>query len=906
VGAGLDFVVVGAPGERYNGLGSGAAFVFEPSGAGYTRASIVRPGDGAAGDRFGTSLVVAEQRLVVGSPLDDDRGRDSGSVYVFQRTPQGFVLEAKLRASDGATEDGFGGSVAIDGERLAVGAPGADALGPESGAVYVFRRGPGGWVEEARLTAPDGASADRLGSSLALHGGTLAAAVPRQLEAHLSRGSVHVFALGAAGWTHAQRIDSPATLVPDGFGTALGLAEGILAVGAVRSVIPGVGASGSVYVYERRTAAWSLTAHLRPEGPTSDSFGTALAVTPDVIAVGAPHSTGVISDSGAVFVYRRSAAGWALRRRVFSCDGTLFEGLGASLAIAGERILSGAWAGPFFSERGSAYVFAVPPAHVLAHEGLVPEEPATRVARVSLGAGELQASAACERPALSANGRHVAFDSEATGLVRDDSPGRDVFVRDRSDGRVVCASAGTAAGMARRAALSADGSRVAFESDRPGLVPGIADGRVHVYVRDLRSGTTRLASVRPDGAPGNGDSTRPALSADGRTVAFESVATDLVPFDLNGVGDVFAHDLASSTTTRVSVSSQGVEGNGASLYAALSADGRLVAFASAAQNLVPDDRNHSHDVFVHDRQKGLTERVSVDDEGQEGALFSTKPALSADGRFVAFYTAAENLAPGDLNKFWDVVRHDRYTATTRLASVHSDGTQACAHSDSPSISGDGRHVAFTSKADNLVPADGNAVDDVFVHDFATGATTRVSRGPEGAESDGASPLCALSEDGLHVAFQSAATNLVQGDTNGVSDAFVADVVIVPLVYCSESQGAGCTPRIGWSGVASAAPGSRFTVEARGVPRGTSGLLLWGTGGRAALPFPGGILCVRPPFARARAPDSGGLRPCGGRLALDVSDFLPPGSQVTCQWWVRDPASRAGSALSDALEYTVAF
>ena len=179
-------------------------------------------------------------------------------------------------------------------------------------------------------------------------------------------------------------------------------------------------------------------------------------------------------------------------------------------------------------------------------------------------------------------------------------------------------------------------------------------------------------------------------------------------------------------TERVSVSSAGAEGNAASQWPALSADGRYVTFSSSAANLVVGDTNAKADVFVHDRATGTTSRVSVASDGSEGNGSSQAPAISADGRYVAFQSLATNLIAGDTTGTWDVFVHDRTTGTTSRISAASDGTEANNHATLPSISADGQHVAFESSASNLVAGDSNGAWDVFVHDRITGTTIRVT------------------------------------------------------------------------------------------------------------------------------------------------------------------------------------
>jgi len=221
-------------------------------------------------------------------------------------------------------------------------------------------------------------------------------------------------------------------------------------------------------------------------------------------------------------------------------------------------------------------------------------------------------------------------------------------------------------------------------------------------------------NVDSAGNQSNGPSHGCLQSAGTRFVAFHSIADNLVPGDTNGAPDAFVHDLRKGRTTRVSVDSTGAEANLGAGFPATTPDGRYVAFESASDNLVPGDTNDSTDVFVHDRLSGQTSRVSIASSGQEGQGASCKPQISADGRYVAFSSEANNLVPHDTNARIDVFVHDRWTGRTLRASVSSTGAQGNGWSDLPSISPDGSYVVFSSKADNLVPGDTNGEVDVFI------------------------------------------------------------------------------------------------------------------------------------------------------------------------------------------------
>src|SRR5262245_35592588 len=225
------------------------------------------------------------------------------------------------------------------------------------------------------------------------------------------------------------------------------------------------------------------------------------------------------------------------------------------------------------------------------------------------------------------------------------------------------------------------------------------------------------------------------------------------------------------TTTRASVATGGAEGDSYSAFVTPSGDGRFVAFHSGASNLVAVDTNGADDVFVHDRQLGTTELVSVATDGTQGNSDSDRPWISADGRFVAFRSNASNLVAGDTNAKNDVFVRDRQLGTTERVSVSTGGVQGNLGSFFASISGDGRFVAFASHASNLVAADTNGVDDVFVRDRLLGTTERVSVDSGGAEGNHHSVYLMISRDGLFVTFRSNASDLVAGDTNGVRDVF---------------------------------------------------------------------------------------------------------------------------------------
>jgi Tol biopolymer transport system component len=340
-------------------------------------------------------------------------------------------------------------------------------------------------------------------------------------------------------------------------------------------------------------------------------------------------------------------------------------------------------------------------------------------------------------PSISADGRFVAFVSAATNRVPGTAGG--VFVRDRVTGKTERVGDGSSP------AISADGRFVAFTDD--GRFVAFPDGGISV--RDRLTGTTEWVSD---------DGEFPTISADGRFVAFQSYATNLEPEEERR--GVFVRDHQSGKTDWVA------DGGSPSI----SADGHLIAFVSWADDL-PGETNGRLDIFLRDRQTAKTELVSVGINGAvasyPGYGSSLSPVISANGRFVAFNSDATNLVPGDTNAEADVFVRDRQKGTTELVSVSSSGAPANLGAglfSAPAISGDGRFVAFISRASNLVPGDTNDSADVFVRDRQAGTTERVAAG--GSPS--------ISADGRFVAFVSWASNLVPGDRNGRTDVFVAE------------------------------------------------------------------------------------------------------------------------------------
>src|SRR3954453_410467 len=361
----------------------------------------------------------------------------------------------------------------------------------------------------------------------------------------------------------------------------------------------------------------------------------------------------------------------------------------------------------------------------------------------------------------------------------------DIFVRDRKAGtstRVSRSSAGTQAdGESLEPHMSRDGRYVIFWSRATNLVPNINDGSLQTYWRDLATGTTALASVGTDGGPANGTVYGMAVSEGGRYVVIPSDSTNLAAGGGGDRTDVFVRDMQSGTTTLESRGRGGKAPNGASFNAAISADGRWLAFDSDASNLVQGDDNGQTDVFLRDRQAGTTVLVSVPQGGGQGSGLTFSPCGSDDGSLVAFQSQATNRVAGDSNNTDDVFVRDLKAGKTERVSVAGSGAQADQGGVWPSMSGDGSRIAFTSEATNLVPGDTNGRFDIFVRDRAAGTTTRASvrsSGKQGSGSSGSNAWIAMSGNGQVVAFQSDSA-LVPDDSGRSSDVFVHTLPATP-------------------------------------------------------------------------------------------------------------------------------
>ena len=431
-------------------------------------------------------------------------------------------------------------------------------------------------------------------------------------------------------------------------------------------------------------------------------------------------------------------------------------------------------------------VTAAPP---VPDAGLPPPPGTTTLVSQRVGGGF--AGGASAEPSISADGRYVAFTSAAADLVPGDTNrALDVFVRDRRTGTTIRLPLpdGTQVPLLAQASqpsISADGSVVAFTYQPPSKATTVVSTAVLAW--DRATGTTQVVSKNIRGSAAYG-SREPSVSADGRYVAYTSDNNLIVSGDGNGSSDVFRYDRQTGTTVLVSV---GVGGNaaGTSDSPSISDDGNVVAFVSQAGDvIVPENTGQGRQVFVRDIAAGTTERISKATDGGPADSEASGPSISGDGRWVAFESAATNLVPGDGNNAPDVFRRDRQAGVTDLVSVTPSGAPAGGASGEASISRDGRMVAFTSNAPNVLTgglpgtrfaAVAARASEVYIRDLVAADTVLVSVDPNGQAGGARSFAPSVGGNGRFVAFASSSPALVAGDTNQLLDVFLRDMPPVP-------------------------------------------------------------------------------------------------------------------------------
>jgi hypothetical protein len=405
-------------------------------------------------------------------------------------------------------------------------------------------------------------------------------------------------------------------------------------------------------------------------------------------------------------------------------------------------------------------------------------------------------------PSISNDGRYVVFQSDATNLLTEtDTNGRpDTFLKDTITGvttRVSTDSNGLEANQtSSNPFISANGRYVVFESGATNLVgndtnTGVSD----IFLKDTQTGTITLVSTDSSGVQGPDGSEDPAVSGDGRYVVFRSFSDNLVAGDTNDLIDIFLKDTVTGEISWMSTDSNGAGGNDDCENAGISSDGRYVVFETFSDNLVAGDTNGWSDIFLKDTVTDITTRVSTDSNNTQGNGYSGFPAISSNGRYVVFYSYANNLVADDTNGVADIFLKDTVTDITTRVSTDSSGAESTNHSQISSVSDDGRYVVFDSFASNLVTGDTNNTPDIFLKDTITGSTIRLSTNSIGIQGNNLSEQPVISGDGNFIAFKSSGSNLVAGDSGGFVDMFqVVNQHIIPanhdLTFILAGSGSG--------------------------------------------------------------------------------------------------------------------
>jgi Tol biopolymer transport system component len=561
------------------------------------------------------------------------------------------------------------------------------------------------------------------------------------------------------------------------------------------------------------------------------------------------------------------------------------------------------------------------------------------------GTSPPNAGGSAEGVAISHDGRIVAFTSSAANLVQGDAHGTpDIFVRDRWLGTnelISISTTGTfgnaaSGGPSRTVSISGDGRYVAFESNASNLVQGDTNGASDIFVRDRMSQTTELVSLGNSGNEVSDGCYWPSISDDGRYVVFQSPSMHLVANNTNG--GVFLRDRQLGTTEIVSVSSSGVQADGYSYHASISGDGRYVAFLSTASNLVQVGTNGVAEVFVRDRQLGTTEIVSVSTTGLPAHGNNTAVGISSDGRYVAFASYGANLVPNDLNGSIDVFVRDRLLGTTELASVATNGAQGNSSSGSIfpiSISSDGRFVAFSSFASNLVPGDTNNDYDVFVRDRVNGTTEIASVSTSGAPANQDSFQVAVSADGRFAAFATGSTNLVPGGTpfggtlvrdrsasgaTSLCDPGANGVIACPCANAPSGAGRGCDnssltggASISASGFAYLSMDSLVFTTSNEKPTATSIVLQGNVLNASGIVFGQGVRCADGSLKRLytqnasagsiTAPNLVGGDPTVSAQSSSLGDVISAGQSRWYLVYYRDPTVLGACPASSTFNAT---
>jgi hypothetical protein len=354
-----DTAIIGAPGDDDLAAGSGAAYVFIRTAGGWTEQAELLASDGGFGDTFGDGVALDGDTALIGAPLDDDNGQDTGAAYVFTRTGGVWSEQAKLLASDGVADEWFGREVALDGDTALIGAHFDDDNGTWSGSAYVFTRTAGVWTEQAKLLPADGGAFDFFGADVALDGNTALIGANSDDDSGSAAGAAYVFTRTAGVWTEQAKLLASDGAAGDSFGRELALDGDTGVIGAWEDDNDNGESSGSAYVFTRTEGIWTEQAKLlAADGAAYDWFGSGIALDGNTALIGAGFDDDNGQNSGSAYVFTRTGGVWTERAKLLASDGAAVDWFGVSVALDGDTSVIGANRDDDDGlDSGSAYVF---------------------------------------------------------------------------------------------------------------------------------------------------------------------------------------------------------------------------------------------------------------------------------------------------------------------------------------------------------------------------------------------------------------------------------------------------------------------------------------------------------------------------------------------------------------------
>jgi len=607
----------------------GSVRIFARSGNAWTEQAMLTAGNGEAGDRFGASVAVSGDTVVVGAPADDVAGNvDQGSIFMFNRSGASWVQEAQTVAADGAAFDGFGCSVSCSGETIAVGAHGQDTGGSvDRGAAYTFVRIVSVWLQEAKLAAPDGMSGDRFGGAVAVAADTVVVgAHADDVGATGNQGSAYVFVRAGTAWAQQARLTAEEGAADDSFGAAVALARDTIAVGARHSDV-GVNADqGSAFVFTRTETGWVQQARLTAaDGAAGDTLGASVALAGDTAVVGVPaDAQNAGMNQGSVWVFSRPGQSWIGHDvALTAADAAPFDNLGAAVAVSGDTVIVGAPTDDVAGnpDQGSAYVFL--------RSGTV----WTRQAKL----------VAPDGAASDYFGSSVAIDGDIAVIgARDDDVGPDinqgsayVFVRSGStwtqETKITVFDG--AANDYFGTSVGISGETIVVGAPFRDVFPHTDQGAAYAYVRFGTSWILQGQLAASDGA--GADSFGRSVAISGDSVLVGSHLDDVGSFPNIGAAYVFVRsDIAWSQQAKLSPPAAGT-GDSFGFSVALDADTALIG--ACLDNVGAAADRGSVFVFVRSGTAWTLQATLSPDDGAAGDNFGISVDTEGDSAVVGAY-----------------------------------------------------------------------------------------------------------------------------------------------------------------------------------------------------------------------------------------------------------------------------